>query len=183
MSDKGISGLSIIVDRYAKAMMELADRQNLHDDINRDLYLLKDLVKSNGELTALIEHPLISSEDKKDVLEQILNGEITESVLNLVRVLADGNRLLIMPLIADYYNAILSKKRNIDTAEVITALPIDETTLERVKQKLENLFQKKVNVKSLVDEAIIAGMVIKISDKVIDGSVKTKFDNMKKQLA
>jgi F-type H+-transporting ATPase subunit delta len=182
MSNKGISGLSIIVDRYATAMMELADRSNLHDNINRDLYLLKDLVKSNNELAALIDHPLISSEDKKDVLEKILSGEIAEYVLNLVRVLADSNRLLIMPLIADRYNAILCKKRNIDTAEVITAIPIDEGTLHRVKEKLEKLFQKQVNIKSRVDKSILAGMVIKISDKIIDGSIKTKFENMKKQL-
>lgn len=183
MSDKGIFGLSIIVDKYATAMMELADRYNLHDDINRDLYLLKDLVKSNNELSLLIDHPIISNDDKKDVLEKILSGEVTEYVLNLVRVLADGNRLFIMHLIADHYNAILCKKRNIDTAEVITAIPIDEGTLARVKEKLEKLFQKQVNIKACIDESIIAGMVIKISDKVIDGSIKTKFENMKKQLA
>ena len=102
--------------------------------------------------------------------------------MNLIRLLADNKRLNLMQFIADYYNKILCKKRSIDTAEVITAISIDETTINKVKEKLEEIFNKKIKIKLSVDKEIIAGMIVKIDDKIIDGSVRTKFENMKKQL-
>lgn len=175
-------GLSIITDKYAEAMVQLAEKHGLLDNINDDLYLLKDIVTQNDELKQFIEHPLINSEDKKDVLEKVFAEHITPMSLNMVRLLADNNRLYLLSYIADSYNKILCDMRNIDTAQVITAIPIDENIINRVKEKLEKLFSKRINIKPQVDEEIIAGMIVKIRDKVIDGSVRTKFETMKKQL-
>lgn len=175
-------GLSIVAGKYAEAMAQLAEKNDLFDNINADLTLLKDMVKSSEELGQFIEHPLINSEDKKEVLEKLFKEHITLVSLNMLRVLADNNRLYLLPLIADGYNTILCKMRNIDTAQVITAVPIDENTVNRVKDKLERLFNKHIKIEPQVDEEIIAGMIVKIRDKIIDGSVKTKFENMKKQL-
>lgn len=182
MSEAVHSGLSIIADRYASAMIDVADKKNALDLINSDLYLVKDVINSSKELMDFTEHPLISSEEKKDALVKIFGENISEYSVNLIKILADKNRLLILPFIADYYNKLLCKKRNIDTAEVITAVEIDEDIKNRVKEKLEKLFQKQIKINSKVERDIIAGMIVKIGDKVIDGSIKTKFENMKKQL-
>lgn len=175
-------GISIITDKYADAMIQLGEKHGLLDEINTDLHLLKEVVESNRELKDFIEHPLISSEDKKDVLEKVFAENISNVSLNLLRVMADNNRLFLLPFIAGHYNKILCKIRNIDTAQVITAIPIDEATISRVKEKLEKLFNKQINIEPQVDEDIIAGMVVKIRDRVIDGSIRTKFESMKKQL-
>jgi F-type H+-transporting ATPase subunit delta len=77
---------------------------------------------------------------------------------------------------------MLNKKRNISIAEVITAVEIDENTVQKLKYKLEEVFNCTVEITHSVDSEIIAGMIVKIGDKTIDGSIKTKFENMKKQL-
>jgi len=182
MNEAGNFGISIIADRYAVAMIEVAEKQDLLDAVNTDLHLIKDIVNSSKELQEFIEHPLMAVEEKKDALEKIFAESVSVPSLNLIKLLADKNRLFILQFIADYYNKLLSEKRNIDTAEVITAISVDEDTLNRVKEKLERLFDKQINIDHKVDEEIIAGMIVKIGDNIIDGSIKTKFENMRKQL-
>ncbi len=182
MSETGNSGISIIADRYAVAMIELAQKYDMLDTINSDLYLIKDIINSSGELQGFIAHPLIIAEEKKDALRKIFAESISGYSLNLISLLADKNRLFILPFIADYYNKLLCEKRNIRTAEVITAVEIDQDTINRVKEKLERLLQKQIIVDPKIDKEIIAGMIVKIGDKVIDGSIKTRFEDMKKQL-
>ena len=175
-------GITIIADKYAIAMSQLAEKHGLLDEINADLHLIRDTVKSSKDLQKFIEHPLINSQDKKEVLEEIFSEHINSVSMNLVRLIADNNRLILLRYIADYYNKILNEKRDIEIAQVITAVKIDEDTINRVKEKLKKLLNKEIKVESYVDEKIIAGMIIKIKDKIIDGSIRTKFENMKKQL-
>lgn len=182
MSEVEKTDLSIISNKYAVAIIEIAEKNCILDAVNADLYLIRDVIRSNSELKKFVEHPLIRTEDKKDVLDQILKEEISIYTLNLVKLLADRKRLFILPYLCNYYNKILCNKRNMDTAKVITAIPIDENTINRIKEKLERLFEKQINIKTMIDEDLIAGMVIKIDDKVIDGSIKTRLENMKKQL-
>lgn len=182
MNEAGKFELSIILDRYAVAMLELAEKHDILDIVNGDLALIKEIVQSNSELREFIEHPLISNKDKKDALKQIFKEHISEYTMNLIKLLADKNRLFILQYLWECYNKLLCRKRNIDTAEVITAVPIDKHTVNRIKEKLENMFNKQIKIEPRVDEEIIAGMIVKIDDKVIDGSIRTKFDNMKKQL-
>ncbi len=182
MNDTANLGISVVADRYAAAMIELAQKQDMLDTVNSDLYLVKDVINSSPELQEFIDHPILSGEEKKDSLEKIFSGAVSEYSLNLIRLLADKNRLFILQFIPDYYNKLLCEKRNIDTAEVITAIEIDETVINRVKEKLEKLFRKKIEIAPKIDREIIAGMIVKIGDKVIDGSVKSKLENMKKQL-
>ena len=175
-------GLSIIAEKYAAAMIQLGEKHGLLDKINTDLHLVRDTVKSSKDLQDFLEHPLITAVNKKDVLEKVFKNHIDPVSLNLLKVVADNNRLFLLSFIADCYNKILSDMRNIETAQVITAIPIGEDILTRVKAKLEALFSKQIKLEPSVDENIIAGMIVKVKDKIIDGSIRTKFENMKKQL-
>lgn len=167
---------------YATAMIQLAEQNGCLDSVNADLHLMKEIIGSHKELKGFLEHPLIEKPDKKDALEKIFRENITSWSMNLVKLLLDNNRMFLLPSIAEQYSKLLSEKRNIDTAQVITAVEIDENTINRVKEKLEKLFNSKINIETHVDKDIIAGMIVKIRDKIIDGSIRTKFENMKKQL-
>ncbi|OGI01449.1 MAG: ATP synthase F1 subunit delta [Candidatus Melainabacteria bacterium GWF2_37_15] len=176
-------GLSIIADKYADAMIQLAEKNDLLDTINADLHLIKDTVKSNKDLQDFIEHPLINAEEKKEVMETIFKPHINLMSMNLIKLMADNNRLFLLSFVAECYNKILSEIRNIETAQVITAIEIDEDTKNRVKERLEKLFSKQIKIESYIDKQIIAGMIVKVKDKIIDGSIRTKFENMKKEVA
>jgi len=182
MSDTNTFGLSIIADRYALAFMDLAQRQDMFDKFDSDLALVKETVGVNKDLKDFLEHPLIQASDKKDVIDKIFREHVSVYTLNLIKLLIDKNRLHILALLADHYKALLNKKRNISTAQIITAIEIDEETKNRVKEKLQKVFSMTIEVETQIDKEIIAGMIVKVGDKIIDGSIKTKFENMKKQV-
>jgi len=182
MSDTNTFGLSIIANRYAVAVMSLAEKQDMFDKFDMDLALVKETVNENKDLKDFLEHPLIQSNDKKDVIDSIFREHVSLSILNLVKLLIDKNRILILSALASHYKVLLKKKRNISTAQIITAIEIDEDTRNRVKEKLERVFSQSIEIETAIDKEIIAGMVVKVGDKIIDGSIKTKFENMKKQV-
>lgn len=177
-----IFDLSIIADRYAIAFMDLAQKQDLFDKFDSDLVLVKETVNANKDLKAFFEHPLIKSNDKKEIFERVFSEHVSVYTLNLMKLLIDKNRIFILAVLADHYKALLNKKRNISTAQIITAIEIDQETKNRVKEKLERILNKTIEVETKIDKEIIAGMIVKVGDKVIDGSIKTKFENMKKQV-
>ena len=182
MSETNTFGLSIIADRYALAVMQLAEKQDMFDKFDSDLALVKETINGNKDLKDFLEHPLIQSNDKKEVIDRIFREHISIYSLNLIKLLIDKNRIFVLAPLADHYKKLLNKKRNISTAQIITAIEIDEDVKNRVKSKLESIYSKTIDIETVIDEEIIAGMIVKIDDKIIDGSIKTKFENMKKQI-
>lgn len=182
MSNANKFGLSIIADRYAIALMDLAQKQDMFDKFDADLALVKETLNINNDLKDFLEHPLIQSNDKKEVIDRIFGNYVSVYTLNLIKLLIDKNRIFILSILADHYKALLNKKRNISTAQIITAIEIDEDTKNRVKEKLERVFNQTIEIETAVDKDIIAGMIVKIGDKVIDGSIRTKLETMKKQV-
>jgi len=182
MSENSTFGLSVIADRYAKAFIDLAKNQDLLDKFNDDLALVKETIENSKELKDFLEHPLISPIDKKDAVSSIFNDQISHYTSNLVKLLIDKNRVLVLVLLYDHYRVMLNRMRNISTARVITAIEIDEEIKNRLKEKLERVFNQTIEIKTEINQDIIAGMIVKVGDKVLDGSIKTKFESMKKSL-
>ena len=182
MSEVKTFNLSIIADRYALALMEVAEKHNELDKFDSDLALIKRTVNENKDLKDFLEHPLIQAGDKNEVISSIFGNYISVFTLNLIKLLIGKNRVNILSIVSDHYRELLCKKRNISTAKVITAVEIDEAVINRVREKLEKMFSKTINIETSLDKEIIAGMIVKIGDKVIDGSIKTKLEKMKKQL-
>ena len=182
MSKTGTFDLSIVTNRYAKAFIELAEKVDLQDKFNEDLMLVKETFEANKDLKDFTEHPLIQNNDKKEIIDTIFREHISIYTLNLLKILVESNRIFILPLLSKHYKELLDKKRNIVTAQVITAIEIDEDARNMLKHKLQVLLSSEVNLEQTIDEDIIAGVIVKIGDKVIDGSIRTGIENMKKQL-
>ncbi|MDD3013406.1 MAG: F0F1 ATP synthase subunit delta [Candidatus Gastranaerophilales bacterium] len=182
MSNGNNIGLSTIADRYANALIELGEKCEQLDIYNTDLGLILATFASHKDLNRFLEHPTIPIGDKKEIIENIFKGAVSPNILNTLKLLLDRNRIFIFPSIVYHYTEILNKKRNIAIAEVFTAIEIDEEIKIRVKNQLEKLFNKTINLEHKIQPDIIAGMVVKVGDRVIDGSIKARLENMKKQM-
>jgi len=182
MKEDTADRLSIIGHRYALALFELGEKYNLLDAFNSDMVTIYSVFKDSQDLNNFLHHPSIPLIAKKEVLETIFKGSVNEYVLNLLKILTDRNRLFVFSSIFSQYVKILNKKRNIMTAEVITAVEISFDMKAKVQEVLSRILNKKINIDCKVQPEIIAGMIIKAEDRIIDGSIKTKLENMKKQL-
>lgn len=173
----------ILSERYAIALFDIAEKGNILDEFRNELRSIEEVLNENPELVKFLEHPAIDKNDKKDVVQQVFGGKISDTAINTLKLILDNNRIKAFSSIIRSYTEILNKKRNITVAEVITAIQIDEETIEKLKNKLQEKLGQNVIIDAKIDERIIAGMVVKIQDKEIDGSIRTKLENMKKQFA
>lgn len=169
--------------RHAQAVFRTAlDKKELNR-WQSDLRKIVSLVKDDA-LFAFLENPEVSFDSKAKVLSERL-GDINPLALKLVSLLVAKGRLGMIDDIADEYQRLLDNYRGIEgaeVAEVTTAIPLDDEDRLRLAQRLTSIVGKPVVLKPKVDSSLIGGIIIKVGDKLIDGSIRSKLVALKKVL-
>ena len=172
---------TISARRYAQAIFQIAQAKNNLDEWKKELRKLADLMKDR-EIVDLIDHPKIAFNLKADLIKQKLNTS-DELILNLCYLLILKGRLKNAEQIADEYDSLLDERRGIKHAVVTTAVPVDDSEKNKISGQLEKITGKKVSVKLQVNPSILGGMVARIEDTLIDGSVRNRLDLLRRNLA
>jgi len=169
--------------RYSQAVFSIAlDRKELNR-WQSDLRKIASIVK-DAALLALLENPEVSFENKAKVLSERL-GDINPQALKLVSLLVTKGRLSLIDDIADEYQRLLDNYRGIEgaeVAEVTTAIPLDDEDRLRLAQRLTSIVGKPVVLKPKVDSSLIGGIIIRVGDKLIDGSIRSKLEALKREM-
>ena len=171
---------TISARRYAQAIFQIAEANKNLDEWQKELLKLAKLMKDH-EIVDLIDHPKVSFNLKSELIKQKLNTT-NELVLNLCYLLILKGKLKNADQIAEEYEALLDEKRGIKHAVVTTAVPVDDTEKQKITSQLEKITGKKVSVKLQVNPSIVGGMVARIEDTLIDGSVCNKLDLLRRDL-
>ena len=172
---------TISARRYAQAIFQIAQAKNNLDEWKKELRKLAEVTKDR-EAMDLIDHPKVAFNLKAELIKQRLNTT-NELVLNLCNLLILKGRLKNADQIADEYESLLDTQRGIKHAVVTTAVAVDETEKQKITSQLEKITGKKVTVKLQVNPNIIGGMVARIEDTLIDGSVRNRLDLLRRDLA
>ncbi len=169
--------------RYSQAVFRIAlDRKELNrwqSDLRKIASLAND-----AALFALLENHEVSFDDKAKVLSERL-GDINPLALKLVSLLVTKGKLGMIGDIADEYQRLVDNYRGIEgaeVAEVTTAIPLDDEDKLKLAQRLTSLVGKPVVLKPKVDSSLIGGLIIRVGDKLIDGSIRSKLLSLKRDL-
>ena len=173
-----MSGLT--AKRYSDALLELSQDS---DKIRKGLEEIVDTLSSSQDLKDFMSNPVISIEDKKSVIEKIFAGKIDKTLLNFLKLLVDKDRFNLIDEILESYSKDVDKQKNIQKVSVISAIELDEELKSKLINKLAQKLNKNIELETQLDKDIIAGLVIKTEDNVIDMSLKHKFEEMKKEIA
>lgn len=173
-----MSGLT--AKRYSDALLELSQDS---DKIRKELEEIVDTLSSSQNLKDFMSNPVISIEDKKSVIEKIFAGKIDKTLLNFLKLLVDKDRFNLIDEILESYSKDVDKQKNIQKVSVISAIELDEELKSKLINKLAQKLNKNIELETQLDKDIIAGLVIKTEDNVIDMSLKHKFEEMKKEIA
>lgn len=165
--------------RYALALYMIAKEQGLEKEFIDDLKEIESIIASNQELREIIENPRVSKIEKKKVFHSLFDGKTYDDIISFLCVLIDKGRILHISEKIRQLEMIDCEENNILEGVVKTAVPLSDVEYERLVKKLEVKYGKKVVLKRIVDEDLIAGVYVKVSDDVIDGTVKKKLDDMK----
>jgi F-type H+-transporting ATPase subunit delta len=166
--------------RYAQAIFELALEKNELDRWQSDLQQIGQAV-TEGDFLAALESPKIPFQKKSELLSQRLTG-LNPLALNLVYLLVVRSGVGMVADIAAEYQRLLNGYRGIEQAEVITAVPLDESDVKKLTERLADVVGKEVVVKAEVDPEILGGIIARIGGKLLDGSTRSKLLALKREL-
>lgn len=166
--------------RYAQAVFQIArDRNNL-DEWQLDLKKITDLMQ-NPEFVSVIENPKVPFELKAKLTREIL-GKINSLALNLSYLLIVKNKFRNAGQIAEEFDHLLNECRGVRNAEVITAISVDNSDRKNLTQRLETILGSRIAADFKVDPAILGGIIARVNGNLIDGSVRTKLEMLKKSM-
>lgn len=183
MNEKTIVKKDIInAKKYAQAIFEIAKSKGIIEIVYENLKFVEEIIDLSIELKELLENPTISLIKKKEIIEELFKEKIKEDTLNLLYVIVDKNRINIISSIVYVYKELIDEYKDIIKADVISAVEIKEETKDRLKKELDKKFKKDVKIDYNIDEGIIGGLIIKLGDKIIDGSVRRKIEEIKNKI-
>lgn len=164
-----------IARRYAKALVQLAAEKGSVDKFHDELSGMQALLAGNRELSSLLSNPAYGIEEKLAILKDISEKmQLSDSVRDSILLLQERNRLSCLPAIVASYSVLADELSGVVRPVVISAFPLDDGRIAEIKASLEKSTGMKVVLKVEVDPALIGGLVTRIGDKVLDGSVKTQ---------
>ena len=167
--------------RHAQAVFQIALESKELERWQTDLETIVDTLKE-PEITAALESPKLRLEEKKRILETILPG-ITPAAMNLAYFLVAKNRLRILSDLLAEFRRLLNAHYGREMAEVVTAVPISDEDKNRIRERLAALVDKELVLSVKVDPNVKGGLTAKVGDKLVDGSVRTTLEDLRRSLA
>ncbi len=166
--------------RYAQAIFEIALEKGEEDRWLEDLSRMGE-VMAHDDLAPLLQNPTVSVRKKQELLKECLEG-LSPLAMNLAYLLVAKGRGDIASDVAAGYESLLDLRRGVEHAEVITAVPLTEKELERVRVRLGEITGGKVVLESRIASEMVGGLIIRIGDRLMDGSVRAKLEGLKRDL-
>ncbi len=171
-----------VAKRYAAALFGVARRDEILDAVADDLTLISRFLTDVPYLRAVLMHPLVSDTRKYTVVDEAFGDRVTASSLNFLKLLIRKRREDLIPECIREFRALLAEHRNTLDADASTAVPLSAEQTERLKQSLERLTGKTIRLTAHVDSRMMGGVIVRIGDLIIDGSMRGKLERLERQL-
>jgi F-type H+-transporting ATPase subunit delta len=169
--------------RYAKALFELAREAGQEEKIGQEIEQFH-AAYSGSELQAVLTHPAISLDSRKNILLQVIKSQQLSALMSrFLSVLLERDRLAYLAGIVNFYRSLLNDAKGRIEAKVVGASPLEPGLLDRMREVLGQLSGKEVVLQQETDAGLIAGVLVELQDRIYDGSVRTQLENMKERIA
>ena len=166
--------------RYAQATFDIALQRGQLDQWASDLGLVVEALH-NAEFSAFLEHAKVPLAQKVQTIGEAFQG-VDPMVLNLLSLLVSRGLAELVPEVEEGYRELLDQHKGREKVDVSSAVPLEDSEREQIIQFLTRLINKEVVLDSQVDPSILGGLVIKVGDRLIDGSTRTRLEGLGKQL-
>jgi len=170
--------------RYARALFDVALKESDVQQAGRDLAAFAQLVAAHDSLPKILSNPAIPAPKKKAIVEQLIAraGSLSPVVAKLLLLLAERDRLVLLPELSAAYQHRLMDHAKVVRAEIITAVGLPGDRVAELQQGLANVTGRQVQLESRVDPSIIGGAIARVGSTVYDGSVTRQLEKMKETL-
>lgn len=175
--------ISLSAKNYANALVDVVnDKKSTYVQISNDFETVQQILDMSPEIKEVLNNPTVSFDLKMDIAEEIFKRDVSETMMNFLKVLIEKKRFKEFSQIHRAYIDKLNEIHNIQPVTVISAVELSEKDKLQVIKKLETKLNKTIQPEWKLDDDIIAGLVIKIDDDIIDMSIKNRLAKLKKDL-
>ena len=171
-----------VIHGYAAALFQVVRAEGELDRVEDELYRFGKLLDSNHELKQALSDQSLDIDQRKKVLNELLADKVSQHTLGLLGFVVEQGRGRHLPQILSELSDLAAAERDSVVAEVRTAIPLEQAQQQELARALSKATGKKVELKVIVDPSVIGGVVAKVGDTVIDGSVKRRLEQLKEQV-
>lgn len=174
----------LVSKTYGEALFEVAVEEGTMDSLIEEVEGVLDIFQANEEYVKLLNHPKIPVEEKISLLEKAFKGKASDQLVGFLTTIVEKGRFAEVKEILIYFENEVREYKKIGTAFITSAVPLTQAEKASVEKKLlETTSYESFRMNYEVDNSLIGGMVIKIGDRVVDSSIRTKLGNMAKELS
>jgi F-type H+-transporting ATPase subunit delta len=172
-----------LVRGYAEALFKVVQAEGELDLVEDELFRFGKLLEQNHELKQALSDQSLAGEQREKVLTELLSDKVTPHTLGLLNFIVAQGRARHLPQILEEVSSLAAEARQSVVAEVRSAVPLDDAQQEELAKSLSSATKKNVTVKVIVDPSVIGGVVAKVGDMVIDGSIRRRLEQLKEQVS
>ncbi len=170
------------IDGYARGLFEIARAEGNLDEVEDELFRFARSYESSEELRGVLADEYVPVERRVAVVEDLLDGKATSTTTQLISMVVGSGRARDLPQIVDRLVVRASNSKQLAVAEVRSAVELTADQQDRLKAALSNATGQDLNMKCVVDPNVVGGIIATVGDTVIDGSVRTRIDQLKSRL-
>ncbi len=167
------------ISGYASAIFELARAEDESERVESELLTVANALGSTPELRSTLTDPLLPYDRKQGVIDDLIGGRASTLTVGLVQLIVGQGHASDLPAIARSLTETAAASRDKAVAEVRSAVPLDQATIDKLAVALGRATGKNVEVKVMVDPSVIGGLVARVGDTVIDGSIARRVDELR----
>ena len=171
-----------IVERYTRSIFELAGETGTEDSLFQELSAVRNAMSGRPELLRLLQNPLITRTEKRSLIEGILGSKAHSLSGQFLNLLVDKNRIDLYPYIVDRLRKVLNERQGVEEATLVTAHELHPSIVQLLQKALERSIKKKVIIRTETEPELLGGIQIHMGNRLIDGSIRTKLNDLETQL-
>ena len=173
----------LVVKRYATALFDLAASEGAMAKYEEEVKVIVKALHDEPDFMAVLQDHKVTREDKISIVENIFTEKVSAPIVGLLVLLVNKGRQAEILNVLEAFLDRVKAESGIIKAVVTSAIPLKEAQLAALKEKLEIGTKSKIELETIVDSSIIAGLVVRVGDKVVDASYKGEMQTLKKQLS
>ena len=173
----------LVIKRYATALFDLAASEGTTQKYEEEVKVITRALHDEPDFMAVLNNHKVTMEDKISLIENVFADRVSNPIIGLMVLLVKKGRQSDLLGVLEAFLERVKAESGIVKAVITSAVPLKEAQLTALKEKLEASTESKIEIETIVDTSIIAGLVIKVGDKVVDASVKGEMQTLKKQLS
>lgn len=171
-----------VAKRYGQALFELASEKNMLDQLEKELTEVMKAIEESDELKKVVEHQLMNAGLKQEIFRKVYAANVSAITMNFLLLVLHKRREIALGQIVSQFINLANDARGIVKAQVKSAASLSPEQLEELRESLVKMTGKNILLEVSIDETLMGGLVVRIGDRIIDGSISTKLKMLEKHL-